>query len=82
MRRWELWESETGQSFFPEDNHQARRMAQEDGEVLVWEVVANSTNEAMRAMYAYRGWGEFRPMLREDGTPYPEDEDDDYRRPV
>jgi hypothetical protein len=24
------------------------------------------------------GWGEYKPMLRDDGTPYPEDEDDDY----
>ncbi|MGQ0521771.1 MAG: hypothetical protein ACT4PX_11560 [Actinomycetota bacterium] len=56
-------------------------MALEDGEIFTWEVVARGTNEAMRAMYRYRGWGEFKPMLRDDGTPYPADEDDDYVPP-
>ena len=30
----------------------------------------------MCAMYSYLGWGEYKSMLREDGTPYPEGEDD------
>jgi hypothetical protein len=81
MRRWELWTSETSQSFFPEENDGARRMAEEDGEVFTWEVVAGSINEAMRAMYSYRGWGAYKPMLRDDGTPHPEHEDDDYVPP-
>jgi hypothetical protein len=81
MRRWELWTSETSQSFFAEENDQARRMAEEDGEVFTWEVVANSSNKAMRAMYSYRRWGDYKPLLRDDGTPYPEDEDDDYLPP-
>lgn len=44
-------------------------------------VVADSTYEAMRAMYSYRGWGEYQPMLRDDGTLYPNDEDEDYVPP-
>jgi hypothetical protein len=27
-------------------------------------------------LYEHPGWGEYQPMLREDGTPYPEDERD------
>ena len=79
MRRWELWSDENGQSFFPEDNDQARTMALEDGLKLEWETTAKGTNSAMQAMYDYRGWGTWERMLRDDGTPYPEDEDDDYR---
>ncbi len=52
-------------------------MAMEDGQVFSWQVVANGPNPAMRALYDYLGWGEYRPMLRNDGTPHPEDEDDD-----
>jgi hypothetical protein len=86
MRRWELWEKVEpngvhATSFFPEDNEQARRMARENGMVFVWEVRAKGINDAMRAEYEYRGLGEYCPMLREDGTPYPEDEDDDYQPP-
>ena len=32
--------------------------------------------DAGRALYAYLGWGDYKPMLQADGTPYPEDEDD------
>jgi hypothetical protein len=91
VRRWELWEKdwtasdEEGgghQSFFPEDNHQARQIAQDAGETLVWETNAKGYNDAMRAMYRYRGWGEYNPIfLQPDGTPMPEDEDDDYPEP-
>jgi hypothetical protein len=64
--------------FFSEENDQARQMSIEDGAELEWQVVAPSANEASQALYDYRGWGEYKPMLRDDGTPYPEDEDDDY----
>jgi hypothetical protein len=30
----------------------------------------------MRQMYAYLGRPEYQPPLRDDSTPYPEDEDD------
>jgi hypothetical protein len=53
-------------------------MAIEDGLTLVWEIVAKGSNPAHRALYEYLGWGEYQPMLRDDGVPYPEDEDDDY----
>jgi hypothetical protein len=65
-------------SFFPEENEQARKMALDDGESLVWENDCQGHNDALRKMYVFRGWGEYRPMLREDGSPFPEDEDDDF----
>jgi hypothetical protein len=74
MRRWELWVGEEGHSFFPEDNLQARAMATADGYTLSWETTARSHNEAARALYAHLDWGEYRPMLQDDGTPYPRDE--------
>jgi hypothetical protein len=80
MRKWELWEDEGGSSFFPESNMQARLMAMEDGLVKVWEVEASSTNDAMRAMNERLGWGPYKPMLQDDGTPFPEDEDDEVMR--
>jgi hypothetical protein len=81
VKRWELWEGESDHSFFPADNEQAREMAKAEGEVLVWEVMAQGWNPAMRLLYEHLGWGEYKPMLREDGTTYPEDEDDDYSGP-
>jgi hypothetical protein len=86
MRRWELWEKDWDpdkgggtSSFFPEENEQARNMALDDGESFVWETMAKGHNDAQRAMHAFRGWGEYKPILREDGTPFPEDEDDDFQ---
>jgi hypothetical protein len=86
VRRWELWEKDWdrggSQSFFPEENQQAREMAQEDGQVFVWDVTARGYNDAMRGMYQFRAWGEYTPiLLQADGTPMPEDEDDDYEEP-
>jgi hypothetical protein len=62
----------------PGENEQARKMALDDGESLVWENDCQGHNDALRKMYVFRGWGEYRPMLREDGSPFPEDEDDDF----
>jgi hypothetical protein len=76
--RWELWSSDESQTFFPEDNEQARRMAIKAGETLEWETTARGWNSAHQAMYDYRGWDTYRPNLRDNGTPYPEDEDHDY----
>lgn len=83
MRRWELWVGSTVEHFFPvEDDPQielSRQWAREDGATLVWTTTARGMNDAMRQMYRHQGRGEYQPPLREDGTPYPEDEDDGYR---
>jgi hypothetical protein len=76
VRRWELWVGDGCHAFFPDDNQQARRMAQEDGLTFSWATTASSANDAARALYTHLGWGEYRPMLRADGTPYPADEHD------
>jgi hypothetical protein len=85
MRRWELWDKDWdshegggSSSFFPEENEQARKMALDLGESLVWETTAKGYNDALREMYVFRGWGEYKPVLREDGSPFPGDEDDDF----
>jgi len=82
MRKWELWENreEGSSSFFPESNTLARVMAMEEGQIKTWEVEAASHNDAMRAMNEHLDYGPYVPMLRDDGTPYPEDEDDEIRR--
>jgi hypothetical protein len=64
-------------SFFPADNEQLRQMATNEGLALVWSTMATSYNDAHRALHVYMGWEPYKPMLRLDGTPYPEDEDDD-----
>lgn len=79
VRTWELWQGEEGNSFFPEDNEQARRMARDQGYICTWTTTAPGGNDAMRRLYEHLGLGAYEPMLRPDGTPYPEDEDDDYR---
>jgi hypothetical protein len=78
MGRWELWEREGSSNFFPDWNDQARRMAKEEGMRFTWEVEAKGANPASRALYEHLGFGEYKPMLRDDGTPYPEDEDENY----
>ena len=77
MRRWELWKGDGGHAFFPEENREARSMAIRDGYRYAWACRAQAVNPAMRQLYDYLGWGEYGPMLREDGTPYPDDEGDE-----
>ncbi len=48
---------------------------------MIWSTTAVGSNDAMRQMHRHLGWGEYRPMLRVDGTPYPEDEDDEVAGP-
>jgi hypothetical protein len=81
MGRYQLWVSNESQSFFREDNEQALRFAQEDGAQLVWEVTAVGSNEAMAKYHEHMGWEPYKPMLRVDGTPFPQDEDDECDHP-
>ena len=80
MRRWELWQGDQWHSFFPSSSEKNRVMARAEGAVKVWETQASSSNEAKRALNEYLGFGPYVPTLREDGTPYPEDEDDELLR--
>jgi hypothetical protein len=77
MRRWELWQSENQHDYFPSTSEKSRVMARVEGAVKVWETEASSTNEAMRARNRHLGFDPYKPMLRDDGTPYPEDDDDE-----
>ena len=77
MMRWELWSGEGGHSFFRENNDQARRMAQEDGYALAWEVHAAGYVEAMTLMHEHLGYEPYQPMLLPDGTPAPDPECDE-----
>ncbi len=83
MRRWLLWEVRNSEgelkshTFFPSENEWAMEEVKREGAVLVWEVEAEGSNAANRAKNEYLGWEEYQPMLRDDGTPYPEDERDD-----
>lgn len=81
MKRWELWTNDGGYAFFPDDNHEARDRAKADGLAFSWEVTAKGQNPARQLLYDHLGFGEYRPMLRDDGTPFPQDEDDDYVAP-
>jgi hypothetical protein len=83
--RYELWElpdppenEAFGDWFLLEGDSDGRRMAIEDGCVVTWSVEARGWDEAKAALHVYRGWEPYKPMLRDDGTPFPEDEDDKY----
>jgi hypothetical protein len=78
MSRWELWEREGSTSFFPDWNVQARRMAEEESIALTWEVEAKGSNPPSHALYEHLGFGEYKPMLREGGPPYRDDEDENH----
>ena len=43
--------------------------------------VAKGLNSANQLLYDHLDFGVYRPMLQDDGTPYPQDEDDDYVAP-
>ena len=58
MQRWELWQGESGHSFFPVANRQARQMALASGYTLTWHCQAGGTNPPMRKLYEHLGWGE------------------------
>jgi hypothetical protein len=79
MRRRELWEKHGETAFFPASSKKNRVMTRANGLVKTWETDASSWNEAMQAMYHHLDFGTYQPQLREDGAPYPEDEDDDAR---
>lgn len=74
--RWELWQDDEGttHSFFPITNTQAATMAEEEDLHLAWTLDAVSWNEAMAKYHDHQGWEPYRPMLRSDGTPHPEDD--------
>ena len=78
MGRYELWVGEEGDGyyFFRDDNSEAREMALAEGMQLSWETTQRGRNQAHQALYDHLGYGLYKPMLRPDGTPYPEDEDD------
>ena len=79
MHRWELWQGEGEYSFFPATNEKNRVMARVLGHVKTWEIDASSFNGAMQALNEHLGFGPYQPAFRDDGTPFPEDEDDDLR---
>jgi hypothetical protein len=81
VQRYELWQNDEGLSFFPDHNQQARDMAEADGQRFRWECTAKGLNAAHQLLYDYLDFGVYRPMLQDDGTPYPQDEDDDYVAP-
>ena len=80
MRRWELWRGDGFNDFFPATSEKSRVMARRAGAVKVWETEASSSNETLQKRNDHLGYGSYVPMLQDDGTPYPEDEDDDLLR--
>jgi len=83
VRRWELWQRPDGTEsrFVPSTRDSDVEAAERDGLVMLWSTTAVGSNDAMRQMYRHLGWDEYQPMLRADGTPYPEDEDDRFAGP-
>lgn len=67
--------------FLPDPRPDQIEQAQREGLVKIWETTAVGSNDAMRQRNEFLGWEEYRPMLREDGTPYPDDEDDHFAGP-
>jgi hypothetical protein len=75
VKQWELWQGSDGShDFFASDNESAREFAPHHGMTLTWTTWAEGGNAAMQALYDHLGWGTYKPVLRPDGTPYPEDE--------
>jgi hypothetical protein len=65
----ELWEDDSGHSFFPRAATDAEYLAQlEQNDLisgskrLVWTVDAENWEEAMQLLYDRKGWGKYQPM--------------------
>jgi hypothetical protein len=74
MKRWELWEPEDdseGRVFLSEDHEEARSQAIAEGLELRWVCSAAGWNSAHQLLYDHLGWGEYKPMMGPDGSPYP-----------
>jgi hypothetical protein len=67
--------------FIPSNRPADAVAAEQDGLLILWSTTAVGSNDAMRQMYRHLGWGDYEPMLRSDGTPYPADEDDQFAGP-
>jgi hypothetical protein len=53
-------------------------MAEEEGMTLTWEDEAKGSNPPSRALYEHLAFGDYKPMLREDGPPFPDHEDENH----
>lgn len=81
--RFEHWISDTSDTFMGEgpsdcfgdvNNPTDLHPCKEPGGRLCCVIEGISPNDAMRKYHEHMGWDSYKPMLREDGTPYPEDE--------
>ena len=45
---------------------------------LTWEVEAKGSDPPSRALYEHLGFGEYKPMLCDDGRPFPDHEDENH----
>lgn len=70
--------AERTETSFSREGSEGDRMAEAYGLIRIWAVEAKGANAAMAARNEYLGFEPYRPRLRDDGTPYPEDEDDDW----
>jgi hypothetical protein len=57
----ELWISESGYSFFPEENESARRLLESNAK-LVKIIEAATWEEACAKKHAFLGWEPYKPM--------------------
>ena len=78
MRRWELWEDASGWVLIPDGDPSRVEASFLEGAKKTWECVARGYNDAMRQAYEHLGYGVYKPILRSDGSPHPDDEDDGY----
>lgn len=58
---YELWNSESGYSFFPTGNESARQLLDPDAN-LVQIFEAESWDEARGQMHRFLGWEPYKPM--------------------
>jgi hypothetical protein len=65
--KFQCWRDDNGLTFAPIETiemHKRRGLMESDAEFL-YEVEADSWNEAMQKHYDKQGWGIYRPMLED-----------------
>jgi len=75
-KEWQIWQSDDGVTFSTAEGiaEQLRNGTLAPGARKIASITASSHNDAMRQYHEAMGWEPYKPMLREDGSLFPEDE--------
>lgn len=75
LKTFHIWQTKTGSTLI-EAGRVLPQFLMDDMEKIIHTFTASSYTESMQKYHAYMGFGEYRPMMDEEGQPYPEDSEE------